>query len=565
MGSSNISNSLAPHTATRLLTDSVGPYYYLENFETVVSWVLSRHRDLLLAAEIDILEAFPTLPLTARALLVRMIMRKGNVFRASKLCYDETGPVETAVRALLVRGWVEQDTLVDLTQLFALLTKTELVAAFAEHLPASGRKLDWLANLQPLYPAPKRFSAWYTASDDKMYTLLLMPLCDRLRLMYFGNLHQDWSEFILRDLGILKYERVEFSEASRAFHTRSEIDIYLQLHYCRERLEADEPVSPIVDELLRIETANTWIARRRAKLLFRIGQHHERNNDLELALAIYSQALYPRARARCIRVLERLHRFDQALSVCEEAIRHPHNDEEIQLLQRMLPRLQRHMGMRMARRQIGLSHTRIELVFPQPTSPYTVERLVQDQLQQDNAPVHFVENSLINSLFGLLCWEAIFAPLPGAFFHPFQEGPADLLSAEFYSARATFIDALLAQLETGEYLGTIRANYQVKHGLQSPFVYWSLLDDILLEQALACLPPTHLRKLFERLLADLNSNRSGLPDLIQLWPYERRYRMIEVKGPGDRLQDNQVRWLDFCAQRGIPVSVCYVQWQKALP
>jgi len=34
-------------------------------------------------------------------------------------------------------------------------------------------------------------------------------------------------------------------------------------------------------------------------------------------------------------------------------------------------------------------------------------------LQQDDAPVHYVENALLCSLFGLLCWEAIFAPLPG--------------------------------------------------------------------------------------------------------------------------------------------------------
>lgn len=38
--------------------------------------------------------------------------------------------------------------------------------------------------------------------------------------------------------------------------------------------------------------------------------------------------------------------------------------------------------------------------------------------------------------------------------------------------------------------------------------------------------------------------------------------MIEVKGPGDRLQDNQLRWLAFCEEHGMPVTVCYVQWQE---
>jgi hypothetical protein len=85
----------------------------------------------------------------------------------------------------------------------------------------------------------------------------------------------------------------------------------------------------------------------------------------------------------------------------------------------------------------------------------------------------------------------------------------------------------------------------------------------LLEQALACLPPEHLRRCFERLLEDIHANRTGMPDLIQFWPEEGRYCMIEVKGPGDRLQDNQLRWLEFCAQHQMPVQVCYVQWAEA--
>ncbi|MBN7134698.1 hypothetical protein ACP89_21425, partial [Pseudomonas oleovorans] len=68
---------------------------------------------------------------------------------------------------------------------------------------------------------------------------------------------------------------------------------------------------------------------------------------------------------------------------------------------------------------------------------------------------------------------------------------------------------------------------------------------------------------FTRLLRDLKANRAGMPDLIQFYPQEQRYRMIEVKGPGDRLQDNQKRWLAFAAERGIPVEVCYVSWDVA--
>ncbi len=89
--------------------------------------------------------------------------------------------------------------------------------------------------------------------------------------------------------------------------------------------------------------------------------------------------------------------------------------------------------------------------------------------------MHYVENGLINSLFGLLCWEAIFAAIPGAFFHPFHSAPADLHSADFRQRRAALFEACLGRLEDGSYRDAIRCRYRDKFGLQSPFVYWELL------------------------------------------------------------------------------------------
>src|SRR5690606_22897480 len=106
----------------------------------------------------------------------------------------------------------------------------------------------------------------------------------------------------------------------------------------------------------------------------------------------------------------------------------------------------------------------------------------------------------------------------------------------------------------------IRDRYAAKQGIQSPSVHWDVLDAALLEQALHCIPAGHLQAWCRRLLGGLRANRAGLPDPIQCWPAERRHRQIEVKGPGDRLQDNQKRWLAFCAEHGMPVDVCYVQW-----
>ena len=87
------------------------------------------------------------------------------------------------------------------------------------------------------------------------------------------------------------------------------------------------------------------------------------------------------------------------------------------------------------------------------------------------------------------------------------------------------------------------------------------MDENILQLALSCIPAQHLAAIFKRLLFDIKTNRSGLPDLIQFFPKQRSYRLIEVKGPGDRVQDNQQTWLNFFSQQGIPAEVCYVSWQ----
>ncbi|MCH3846968.1 VRR-NUC domain-containing protein, partial [Campylobacter jejuni] len=64
------------------------------------------------------------------------------------------------------------------------------------------------------------------------------------------------------------------------------------------------------------------------------------------------------------------------------------------------------------------------------------------------------------------------------------------------------------------------------------------------------------------LLRDVQANRSGLPDLIRFQPDAPGYELIEIKGPGDKLQDNQIRWLAYCAEHGMPVRVCHVSWRE---
>ena len=540
------------------------PFYYLNNFRQVLDWLELRYADVMSEAEHAFIRDFNALPRASQGLLVRMVMRKGIHFRAGKLTYAEIGDIAVAAQPLLARGWLDEQAPLAIAELFDVLLKAEILQAFGDCIDRpKGRKDEWLPLLAEQFDTPRTLRDWAPSLNDRLFSLTIMDLCDRLRLMFFGNLYQDWSEFVLADLGIFTYEKVEFCADSRGLRSRADVDACLFLHNCQLRFEAGEPLETIFKQVSALHFDNPWLQRRRGKVLFQIGQYCERITEFALALSIYRDCAYPGARLRMIRVLERSAEYALALELALLAEQAPESAAEQQGLQRIMPRLRRKLGGPPLKRATAKPVERLDLHLPRNDPALSVEFYVQAHLHDDEGPVHYVENSLINSLFGLLCWPAIFAPLPGAFFHPFQRGPVDLLNEDFQQRRTELFEACFAELDDGRYADTIRQRFVDKWGVQSPFVFWGALNEDLLEQALACLPAEHLKHWFNRLLLDIKANRAGMPDLIQFWPQQKTYRMIEVKGPGDRLQDNQLRWLEFCHAHQMPIAVCYVQW--ALP
>ncbi len=556
-----------PYSRARVRPVPPDPFYYLANFRRALAWLALRSADLFDDAERAFVAQFDQVPRAAQALLVRMLMRRGPHFRTSRLQYDEIGCPREAAAPLVALGWLEADVSLELDELAALVVKAELVPLAARsgiaHDPR-GTRAQVLAALRAGQLAARRYSEWRPDADDAVLQLSIAPLCERLRLMFFGNLHQDWSEFVLADLGVYRYETVEFDALSRAFAQRADIDGYLALQACRNALDADTDVAPIatvldaLDELAPRLQGNPWLTRRAAKVRYEAGQRAERAGNPELAARAYLASTHREARYRRVRVLEQLGERDAALALARDIAAAPAHEEEAQRVARTLARLEQRRGG--TRRRAPLAWPVREIVLPPTSATLRVEEAVRVALTSDDAPVFYVENTLVTALFGLLCWPALFAPLPGAFFHPFQRGPADLHADDFVVRRAALFEACLAELDSDAYRTTILQRFEDKLGTQSPFVSWGALTPELLQLALDCMSAAHLRLWFRRLLDDLPTNRSGLPDLVRFWPREQRYELIEVKGPGDRLQDNQLRWLAWCASHDLPVAVLHARW-----
>ena len=560
-----MSMHLRPATA-----DLENPLYYLENMETVVAWVADHHADLLLESERACLRGFFELPRPSRALLTRMVMRRGDLFRADKLSYPELeSPEADALEELIAHRWLDSDPLLALDELFRLFTLAELRPAFAPVLTQAGfaknlPKARIHEALQGTFTDARTLADWFDQAMAPVVRVNQMALFDRVRLMFFGNLRQSWSDFVLVELGHHRYEQVEFTPEARAFSQRSEVDAYLAMHHCRENLDIGVPAAEVWTDI-PAATDNSWLTSRRDRLLLELGRQAERQGERELALQALAASGHREARLRQLRLLERMKRFEAAWDIAAQWGDAELSNAEAQGLARIVKRLAKKVGEPVPAAPENPELREFTLTLPQTDD--SVEMVVRDHLSTPEAPVFYVENILINSLFGLLCWHTIFKAIPGAFFHPFHTGPADLVREDFVSRRQAAFDQCFAALNDGTYRQKILDTYAAKQGITNPFVTWLALNDELLTLALDCIPAADLLVLFERLLLNIREHRSGFPDLIRFYPKvpenKPRYEMIEVKGPGDRLQDHQVRWLHFFAHQGIAASVCYLRWQNS--
>ena len=188
-----------------------------------------------------------------------------------------------------------------------------------------------------------------------------------------------------------------------------------------------------------------------------------------------------------------------------------------------------------------------------------VEEVVCDWFASQGSEAIYVENSLLSGLFGLAFWDVIFAPVKGAFYHPFQRGPADLFDPEFKQLRNDLIEKRFAELDNYKSLcRIILETFQGKYSIANHFVNWPMLSEGLIHRFLGVVSNNSLLMVFRRLLADPRNNRSGFPDLVVF--ENDGYKLVEVKGPGDHLQENQLRWLRYFSSIGIPAEVAYISF-----
>ncbi|KLV08882.1 hypothetical protein ABT56_01300 [Photobacterium aquae] len=557
-------NNSHPQKISNPLRPELPSDYYHTNFLELIHTVSEQYADLLREEEQHWVDTFNQLTHTAQQLYIRLLSRKGDIYRQGKLHYTEINNIPKACQQLanaeLISVISEHSPHIDTLRprVFNLFTKPELVSKFPHILV----KKD--------LPKPKiidllcKENIEINACGESIIQVSHPQFLTTFLLCFFGNTHQTLSQFVISDLGIQQFETYTIDRNTRFFKHRRDMESWLLLSSLNEaywQAKQEKNTEQFNKLLTQLPPPFSWakLERKRCRLLNHLARELERqagsdSTKLKAALALYKQNDLPPSRERQVRILDKLGEHAEADSIAKEMLASPQNEEERDTATRLCRNLARQLKRPFTpATKPPITQSKLSI----PNTDLRVERAVADYYEQQGWQAYYVENTLFTALFGLLFWDIIFSPVEGAFQNRFQRSPYDMFSSEFYPTRQKAIDHRLDMLETGQWQNW-SVVYQSKYGISNDWVAWHLVSSTLVDQATALLSPQALSGIFRRILFDPRNNRSGFPDLILI--STDNIKLVEVKGPGDKLQHNQIRWFETFTELGIPAEVAYVEW-----
>lgn len=522
--------------------------YYQNNCRLLFKHVLTRFPHLLDTAHKRALLAFLHADDDAQRLFARLLTRKGPWLRCDSLDYREVGDTQGAIDDLQARNLVQRQSPGPADALLNLLRKPELVD-LAAHLGLRGpvKNLRKSALIQVLLHARTDARLHRILDTHLRWLAIAEPrVWEDVKLLYFGGRAQDWSTFVMQDLGMVRYEAV--SQAGDRYDTANQFVADKRLRYLADlsyRVSEHPALGPALVERLGACEVDRWQRRRRNKSLLRVAQVQEKAGELNAALHTYAAAEIHPARERQVRILTRINRDSEAQQLLDKIRAEPLNEEEALFAARF--------GRRLGGYQPPVLEEPIARIDPE----CSIEEQALQVLQERHGVqwgVHS-ENALIRSLTGLRYWNTLFAPAPGAFTNPFQVAPHDLTYEDFALERAAQIAATEAATADAENLHRhLVACAADKWGIANALVSWRFLAGVDLEALLQAMPAADVAALTAYQIRNLYHRRTGFPDLFVAYG-DGSYELVEVKGPNDQLQPGQRLWFARLDQLGIPARV----------
>ncbi len=554
------------------------PRYYLDYFRYLLRFVREKYAALLHAHEWAFLDEFDRLDEAAQSLFVRFSNRRGAFFRVRRLNYPEIEHWGAALKELEERGFTERigpwqgDRAGELLDVF---TKPELLE-FAKLLNLDVRGKSGLKKPEVVDFLLQNadFAELIEAIDatEPVVKVLHEDEVMLMKFLFFGTRAQDMTDFVVRDLGLLRFEAVDESQLVARFATRKEVDDKMAVSLAREdfHLMREAEVEPLeiyhwfMDWNARKGDLEDIARTSYDRFVLRVAGFLERKKLLEESLTVFRLTNAPPSRERRVRVLVKLKSSEEALALCDQILQAPQNADEqffaIDFINGQTEKLKK----RRAKRSVTAYLHQSESLVIAPEFRYQVERGVAEAMTRQGWQVTFSENYLWRGLFGLLFWDIIFDAGAAALHHPLQRSPSDLYQPRFFEKRR---EALLDRLDLLEQPEALRRHLESvfveKAGTVNPLVDW--FPEVLTMVLVACerIPAVTLRKVILDMMRNLREHTRGFPDLFA-WT-DTDYCFVEVKSPTDNLSSQQLYWLQFFAANDVKAKVLRVEWDLPRP
>jgi hypothetical protein len=552
---------------TSRTAEAVAPLpYYLQHFREVLHSVQARYGFLLSAAEHNYIARVDRITLPAQMLYARLVNRRGPFFRADKVSYTELPDAESAIAELKQNGLLDplppSCLAADAEPILRCFTLPELLAELRQHKTAvPSRRSDLL----PWLLSREQLPTWLSALLSR-YPVIRLAADDPwafLRFLFFGELRDNLSDFVVRELGFVVGERIPANEIAVKFETRQQATdafrmacLYEDFRRLRDILPPRETLAWWIDKAVDRSGLRGGVEIF-DRLVDRLGRRLERAKEHATALALYETSPQAPSRERRTRLLIRDGRLAEATILAQEMAAGPHSVEEAYAARHLLRRLQKSgPAISDARRLQKLGRS---IHVTDQLSP--VEIAVLAHYKRDGWDGVHAENWLWLAAFGLLFWDIIHDTAQGVFHSPLQIGPSDLYTRNFYARRHADIEARLAEINDQSQSSMITERvFRSKHGFANPFVPWQENVLTYVQTLISRLPGQSLAAVLGRLSQDIRHHARGFPDLF-LWS-GTNYSFVEVKSESDQLSPQQYEWLTFFEGCGIPVFVDNVRRPK---
>ena len=187
-------------------------FYYLSHFKELLGEVERKHRGLLTPESRKFLDEFRLLSRNAQALYVRIANRKGYLFSFAQLQYQELGQVEDAIGELSTGGWVRPVNESDQVAYLRSTTKTRLVEILRTKEPDGNWRASWKKELLVSYATKFQLSEF--VDDQTRQEMVVQGRADELNylfFLYFGRIETGLTKFALRDLGLIRSNKMQAS------------------------------------------------------------------------------------------------------------------------------------------------------------------------------------------------------------------------------------------------------------------------------------------------------------------------------------------------------------------